>query len=40
MALFRIDAEILSVLDYAQGFGHTELCKMPTPAIAAERSRA
>lgn len=25
MALFRIDAEVFSILDYSQGFGHTEL---------------
>lgn len=25
MAIFRIDAEVVSVLDYAKGFGHTEL---------------
>lgn len=25
LALFRIDPEIVSVLDYAQGFGHTDL---------------
>ncbi len=25
MALYRIDAEVISILDYAQGFGHTEL---------------
>jgi len=24
MALFRVDPEIVSILDYAQGFGHTE----------------
>jgi general stress protein 26 len=24
MAMFRIDPEVLSVLDYAKGFGHTE----------------
>ncbi len=24
MALFRIDPEVVSILDYAQGFGHTE----------------
>ncbi len=25
MAMFRIDAEVVSILDYTQGFGHTEL---------------
>ncbi len=25
MAMFRIDAEVISILDYTQGFGHTEL---------------
>lgn len=25
MAIFRIDPEIVSILDYTQGFGHTEL---------------
>lgn len=24
LALFRIDAEVVSILDYSQGFGHTE----------------
>lgn len=24
LALFRIDAEVISILDYTQGFGHTE----------------
>ena len=26
MALFRIDAEVVSVLDYSKGFGTTEFC--------------
>ena len=25
MAMFRVDAEVISILDYTQGFGHTEL---------------
>jgi general stress protein 26 len=25
MILFRVDPEVISILDYAQGFGHTEL---------------
>jgi len=25
MAIFRIDPEVISILDYSQGFGHTEL---------------
>lgn len=25
MAIFRIDAEVVSVLDYSKGFGHTDL---------------
>ncbi len=25
MAMFRIDAEVVSMLDYTEGFGHTEL---------------
>lgn len=25
MAMFRIDPEVVSILDYAKGFGHTEL---------------
>lgn len=25
MLLFRLDPEVISILDYAQGFGHTEL---------------
>lgn len=25
MALFRVDPEVVSILDYTQGFGHTEL---------------
>ena len=25
MAIIRIDAEVVSILDYAKGFGHTEL---------------
>ena len=25
MAMFRIDAEVISILDYSKGFGHTEL---------------
>lgn len=25
MALYRVDPEVVSILDYAQGFGHTEL---------------
>jgi len=24
MAMYRIDAEVVSVLDYAKGFGHVE----------------
>lgn len=24
LALFRVDAEVISILDYAKGFGHTE----------------
>jgi len=24
MALYRVDPEVVSILDYAQGFGHTE----------------
>lgn len=28
MAMFRIDPEIVSVLDYTQGFGHTELVRV------------
>lgn len=24
MALYRVDPEIVSILDYTQGFGHTE----------------
>lgn len=27
LALFRIDPEVVSILDYAQGFGHTELVR-------------
>lgn len=38
MALFRIDAEVISVLDYAKGFGHTELFKLPTPATVRLRA--
>lgn len=26
LALFRIDPEVISILDYSQGFGHTETC--------------
>jgi general stress protein 26 len=26
MAIFRIDAEVISILDYSKGFGSTELC--------------
>jgi hypothetical protein len=25
MAIIRVDAEVVSILDYAKGFGHTEL---------------
>lgn len=25
MAMFRIDAEVISILDYSKGFGHTDL---------------
>jgi PPOX class probable F420-dependent enzyme len=25
MAMYRVDAEVVSILDYTQGFGHTEL---------------
>lgn len=28
MALFRIDAHVISILDYSQGFGHTEFVTM------------
>lgn len=28
MALFRVDPEVLSILDYSQGFGHTELASV------------
>lgn len=28
LALFRIDAEVVSILDYSQGFGHTELVEV------------
>ncbi|MDX2274854.1 MAG: pyridoxamine 5'-phosphate oxidase family protein [Hyphomonadaceae bacterium] len=28
MALFRIDAEVFSILDYSKGFGHTELAQV------------
>lgn len=24
MAIFRIDADVVSILDYSQGFGHTD----------------
>jgi nitroimidazol reductase NimA-like FMN-containing flavoprotein (pyridoxamine 5'-phosphate oxidase superfamily) len=28
MTVFRIDAEVISLLDYSKGFGHTELCSV------------
>lgn len=28
MAFFRIDPEVVSILDYSKGFGHTELCDL------------
>jgi hypothetical protein len=28
MAFFRVDPVVISLLDYAKGFGHTELCEM------------
>lgn len=27
MAIFCVDAEVISILDYSQGFGHTESCR-------------
>ncbi len=26
LALFRIDPDVISILDYSLGFGHTEAC--------------
>lgn len=26
LALFRVDPDVISILDYSQGFGHTETC--------------
>jgi general stress protein 26 len=28
LALFRVDAEVISILDYTKGFGHTELASV------------
>ncbi len=28
MAIIRVDAEVVSILDYAKGFGHTELVRV------------
>jgi nitroimidazol reductase NimA-like FMN-containing flavoprotein (pyridoxamine 5'-phosphate oxidase superfamily) len=30
LALFRVDAEFVSILDYTRGFGHTEACALRT----------
>jgi len=44
VALFRVTPEVISVLDYTKGFGHTELvtCEPPiaTPARSPARTRA
>lgn len=29
LALYRVDAEIVSILDYSKGFGHTEYARLP-----------
>lgn len=33
-ALYRITPEIVSILDYRKGFGHTELVEIGKPAVA------
>jgi general stress protein 26 len=35
VALFRIRPEVISVLDYRKGFGHTELVSVPTDSATA-----
>ena len=37
MAFVRITPEIISVLDYAKGFGHTELVRVGSDDVRAER---
>lgn len=38
LAYFRVEPEIVSILDYRQGFGHTDLLRLDTaPADAAAR---
>ena len=34
LLFFRVDPEIVSILDYRQGFGHTELVRLGEPADA------
>lgn len=31
VALFRVEPELISVLDYTQGFGHTDLVACQAP---------
>jgi uncharacterized protein YhbP (UPF0306 family) len=31
LALFRVDPEIVSILDYSKGFGHTDLLRLDLP---------
>jgi len=33
LALFRVDPEIVSILDYGKGFGHTELVRLGGGAV-------
>jgi nitroimidazol reductase NimA-like FMN-containing flavoprotein (pyridoxamine 5'-phosphate oxidase superfamily) len=35
LGMFRIDAEVISLLDYARGFGHAELMHLALPAARA-----
>lgn len=37
VAIFRVDPEVISVLDYSKGFGHTDLV-LPVPPQAAGRT--
>jgi nitroimidazol reductase NimA-like FMN-containing flavoprotein (pyridoxamine 5'-phosphate oxidase superfamily) len=40
VALFRVTPEVISVLDYAKGFGHTELVRCEPPPATRARPRA
>ena len=39
VAIFRVTPVVISVLDYAEGFGHTDLVTLPLQPAAAEAAR-